>query len=55
MQRLAGLTGQVLLVPRPAPPRPGVEALVGYCRELPPIVRRLPGAWSVALDVEEAL
>lgn len=55
MQRLAGLTGQVLLVPRPASPRAGVEALVGYCRELPPIVRRLPGAWSVALDVEEAL
>ena len=55
MQRRAELAGQVLLVPSPGSARQNVEALLGYLRELPPVVQRLPALFGAAVEIEEAL
>jgi len=55
MQRLAGLTSQVVLIPTPGSSRQPVEAILGYLRDLAPLRHRLPFLWAVPLEIEEAL
>lgn len=55
MQRLAELAGQVVLLPSPGSTRQNVETLLGYLRELPPVVQRLPALFGGAVEIEEAL
>jgi len=55
LQRVAGLAGQVLWVPRPGGPYERREALLGRAIQLGPLNHALPSWWESEIEIEEDL